>query len=70
MPMTKNKEGEEISKPSRKWNEMKKRKASLNSKAMNTLSSALEKTNFIEFRLVLMLTKFEESLKLSMRELK
>ncbi|KAH9688106.1 Integrase catalytic domain-containing protein [Citrus sinensis] len=37
MPLTKNEVGEDIPKPSRDWNEFEKRKASLNSKAMNAL---------------------------------
>ena len=46
MPMTKNKVGEDIPKPSWEWNELEKRKASLNSKAMNALFCALDKKEF------------------------
>ena len=42
MPMTKNKVGEDITKPSREWNELEKRKDSLNCKAMNALFCALD----------------------------
>ncbi|KAH9768815.1 Integrase catalytic domain-containing protein [Citrus sinensis] len=46
MPLTKNEVGEDIPKPSRDWNEFEKRKASLNSKAMNVLFCALDKKEF------------------------
>ncbi|KAH9685862.1 hypothetical protein KPL70_014139 [Citrus sinensis] len=46
MPLTKNEVGEDIPKPSREWNKFKKRKASLNSKAMNALFCALDKKEF------------------------
>ncbi|KAH9726520.1 hypothetical protein KPL70_008287 [Citrus sinensis] len=46
MPLTKNEVGEDIPKPSRDWNEFKKRKASLNFKAMNALFCALDKKEF------------------------
>ncbi|KAH9780749.1 Integrase catalytic domain-containing protein [Citrus sinensis] len=46
MPLTKNEVGEDIPKPSRDWNEFEKRKASLNSKAMNALFRALDKKEF------------------------
>ncbi|KAH9724855.1 hypothetical protein KPL70_007637 [Citrus sinensis] len=46
MPSTKNEVGEDILKPSREWNELEKRKASLNSKAMNALFCALDKKEF------------------------
>ncbi|KAH9752653.1 hypothetical protein KPL71_014780 [Citrus sinensis] len=46
MPLTKNEVGEDIPKPSREWNELEKRKASLNSKAMNALFCALDKKEF------------------------
>ncbi|KAH9680506.1 Integrase catalytic domain-containing protein [Citrus sinensis] len=46
MPLTKNELGEDILKPSRDWNEFEKRKASLNSKAMNALFCALDKKEF------------------------
>ncbi|KAH9649766.1 hypothetical protein KPL70_026110 [Citrus sinensis] len=46
MPLTKNGVGEDIPKPSREWNELEKRKASLNSKAMNALFCALDKKEF------------------------
>ncbi|KAH9754766.1 hypothetical protein KPL71_015546 [Citrus sinensis] len=46
MPLTKNEFGEDIPKPSREWNELEKRKASLNSKAMNALFCALDKKEF------------------------
>ncbi|KAH9657681.1 hypothetical protein KPL70_023179 [Citrus sinensis] len=46
MSLTKNEEGEDIPKPSRDWNEFEKRKASLNSKAMNALFCALDKKEF------------------------
>ncbi|KAH9724856.1 hypothetical protein KPL70_007638 [Citrus sinensis] len=46
MPSTKNEVGEDILKPSREWNELEKRKASLNSKAMNVLFCALDKKEF------------------------
>ncbi|KAH9779804.1 Integrase catalytic domain-containing protein [Citrus sinensis] len=46
MPLTKNEVGEDIPKPSRDWNEFEKRKASLNSKAMNALFCALDKKEF------------------------
>ncbi|KAH9744129.1 hypothetical protein KPL70_003555 [Citrus sinensis] len=46
MPLTKNKFGEDIPKPSQEWNELEKRRASLNSKAMNALFCALDKKEF------------------------
>ncbi|KAH9767789.1 hypothetical protein KPL71_011399 [Citrus sinensis] len=46
MPLTKNEVGEDIPKSSRDWNEFEKRKASLNSKAMNALFCALDKKEF------------------------
>ncbi|KAH9723798.1 hypothetical protein KPL70_007263 [Citrus sinensis] len=46
MPLIKNEVGEDIPKPSREWNELEKRKASLNSKAMNALFCALDKKEF------------------------
>ncbi|KAH9658003.1 hypothetical protein KPL70_023317 [Citrus sinensis] len=46
IPLTKNEFGEDIPKPSREWNELEKRKASLNSKAMNALFCALDKKEF------------------------
>ncbi|KAH9781377.1 hypothetical protein KPL71_008441 [Citrus sinensis] len=46
MPLTKNEVEEDIPKPSWEWNELKKRKASLNSKAMNALFCALDKKEF------------------------
>ncbi|KAH9679983.1 hypothetical protein KPL71_026357 [Citrus sinensis] len=46
LPLTKNEFGEDIPKPSREWNELEKRKASLNSKAMNALFCALDKKEF------------------------
>ncbi|KAH9679893.1 Integrase catalytic domain-containing protein [Citrus sinensis] len=44
MPLTKNEFGEDIPKPSREWNELEKRKASLNSKAMNALFTDIVNT--------------------------
>ena len=44
--LTKNEVGEDIPKPLREWNEFEKRKASLNSKAMNTLFCALDEKEF------------------------
>ncbi|KAH9689830.1 Integrase catalytic domain-containing protein [Citrus sinensis] len=44
MPLTKNEVGEDIPKPSRDWNEFEKRKASLNSKAMNALFTDIVNT--------------------------
>ncbi|KAH9657542.1 hypothetical protein KPL70_023124 [Citrus sinensis] len=46
MPLTKNEVGKDIPKSSREWNELEKRKASLNSKAMNALFCALDKKEF------------------------
>ncbi|KAH9685489.1 Integrase catalytic domain-containing protein [Citrus sinensis] len=46
MPLTKSEVEEDIPKPSRDWNEFEKRKASLNSKAMNALFCALDKKEF------------------------
>ncbi|KAH9704636.1 hypothetical protein KPL70_011547 [Citrus sinensis] len=46
MPLTKNEVEEDIPKASREWNELEKRKASLNSKAMNALFCALDKKEF------------------------
>ena len=46
MPLTKNEVGEDISKPSRDWNEFKKRKTSLNFKAVNALFCAPDKKDF------------------------
>ncbi|KAH9724758.1 hypothetical protein KPL70_007612 [Citrus sinensis] len=46
MPLTKNEVGEDIPKPSREWNELEKRKATLNSKSMNALFCALDKKEF------------------------
>ena len=43
MPTTKNEEGEEISKPSHEWSESEKKKAFLNSEAMNSLFCSLDK---------------------------
>ena len=46
MPTTKNKEGEEIPKPSSHWSELEKKKMSLNSTTMNALFYALDKKEF------------------------
>ncbi|KAH9680417.1 hypothetical protein KPL71_026545 [Citrus sinensis] len=46
LPLTKNEVGEDIPKPSREWNELEKRKASLSSKAMNALFCALDNKEF------------------------
>ena len=46
MPTTKNEVGEDIGKPSQEWSELEKRKASLNTKAINVLFCALEKKEF------------------------
>ncbi|KAH9768027.1 hypothetical protein KPL71_011486 [Citrus sinensis] len=46
MPLIKNEVGENIPKPSREWNELEKRKAILNSKAMNASFCALDKKEF------------------------
>ncbi|KAH9681323.1 hypothetical protein KPL71_026940 [Citrus sinensis] len=46
LPLIKNEFGEDIPKPSREWNELEKRKAFLNSKAMNALFCALDKKEF------------------------
>ncbi|KAH9734285.1 hypothetical protein KPL71_017316 [Citrus sinensis] len=46
MLLTKNEAREDIPKPSREWNKFEKRKASLNSKAMNVLFCALDKKEF------------------------
>ncbi|KAH9697863.1 hypothetical protein KPL71_023789 [Citrus sinensis] len=46
MPLTKNEVAEDIPKPSREWNELEKRKTSLNSKVMNALFYALDKKEF------------------------
>ena len=46
MPITKNEVGEDISKPSQEWNELEKRKASLNSKAIDALFCTLDKKEF------------------------
>ena len=46
MPLTKNEVGEDIPKPSWEWNELEKRKDSLNSKAINALFCALDKKEF------------------------
>ncbi|KAH9670992.1 CCHC-type domain-containing protein [Citrus sinensis] len=46
MPLTKNEVGEDIPKPSWDWNDFEKRKAFLNSKAMNALFCALDKKEF------------------------
>ncbi|KAH9697684.1 hypothetical protein KPL71_023711 [Citrus sinensis] len=46
MPLTKSEVGEDIPKPSREWNEFEKRKASLNSKAMNALFCVPDKKKF------------------------
>ncbi|KAH9658467.1 CCHC-type domain-containing protein [Citrus sinensis] len=46
MPLTKSEVGEDIPKPSREWNEFEKKKASVNSKAMNALFCALDKKEF------------------------
>ena len=43
---TKNEEWEEILKPSREWSEVKKKKASLNYKAINALFYVLDKKEF------------------------
>ena len=46
MLTTKNKEGEEIRKPSSQWSGIEKKKMSLNSKAMNVLFCAIDKKEF------------------------
>ena len=46
MPLTKNEVGEDISKPLQEWNELEKRKASLNSKFMNALFCTVDKKEF------------------------
>ncbi|KAH9780463.1 hypothetical protein KPL71_008084 [Citrus sinensis] len=46
MPLIKNEVGEDIPKPSQEWNALEKRKATLNSKAMNALFCALDKKEF------------------------
>lgn len=46
MPMAIKEKRGEIPKPSREWDELKNRKASLNSKAMNALFGALDKKKF------------------------
>ena len=46
LPLNKNEVGGDIPKPSREWNELEKRKVSLNSKAMNALFCALDKKEF------------------------
>ncbi|KAH9658635.1 Integrase catalytic domain-containing protein [Citrus sinensis] len=46
LPLTKTEFGEDVPKPSREWNELEKRKASLNSKAMNALFCALDEKEF------------------------
>ncbi|KAH9781640.1 hypothetical protein KPL71_008548 [Citrus sinensis] len=46
MPLTKNEVREDIPKPSWEWNDLEKRKTSLNSKAMNALFCALDKKEF------------------------
>ena len=46
IPMTKSKVGEDIPKLSREWNELEKRKTSLNSKVMNALFCALNNKEF------------------------
>ena len=46
MPMTKNEVGDDIGKPSSQWSELKKKKMSLNSKAMNALFCTLDKKEF------------------------
>ena len=52
MPTTKNKEEEDIPKPSHEWNEAKKKKASLNSKAMNAMFCVLDKKESYSLRLL------------------
>ena len=52
MPTTKNKEEEDISKPSHEWNEAEKNKPSLNSKAMNVMFCVLDKKEFHSLRLL------------------
>ena len=46
IPLIKNEVEEDIPKPSWEWNELEKRKASLNSKTMNALFCALDKKEF------------------------
>ena len=46
LPLTKNEVGKDIPKPPREWNELEKKKAFLNSKAMNALFCALDKKEF------------------------
>ena len=46
MSTIKNEVREDIPKPSREWNELEKRKASLNSKAMKASICALDKKDF------------------------
>ena len=67
MPLTKNEFGEDIPKPSREWNELEKRKTSLNSKAMNALFCALDKKEFHRVLVVNVLMKFSANLKLFMK---
>lgn len=49
MLTTKYEETKEIPKPSREWNKVKKKKGSLNSKAMNAYFVLWIKKNLIEF---------------------
>ena len=67
MPLTKNEVGEDIPKPSRDWNEFEKRKASLNSKAMNALFCALDKKEFYRVSSCEVLMRFDTNLELSMK---
>ena len=46
MPTTKNEKEIEVLKPSCEWSEVEKKKASVNSKAMNVLFCVLDKKEF------------------------
>ena len=67
MPLTKYEVGEDIPKPSQEWNELEKRKTSLNSKFLNALFCALDKKEFYRVSNCEVLMKFGTNLKFFMK---
>ena len=67
MPLTTNEVGEDIPKSSREWNELEKRKATLNSKAMNAMFCTLDKKEFHRVSSCEVQMKFDTNLKLFMK---
>ena len=67
MPLTKDEFRENIPKPSREWNDLEKRKASLNSKAIDALFCAPDKKEFHIVSSCESANEFDTNLKLSMK---